>query len=440
MYKALFTVLILSTSLSSYAEDGIKFFKGTWAEVQAEAQKQHKLIYVDVFTTWCGPCKMMEKNVFPNSAVGKLFNDHFINYQLDAEKGEGPELAKKYSVQGFPTSLFLNESGEVLHKILGALTVETFLAEANKALVIAKDDKPLAQLETEFKAGKLNAKSIQIFFNKLKGNQQDISLVLDNYLKELPETAYKNVDVLTLIAENVTSFDSKAFEILAKANKKRLGFPVEIGYAIKSGVDRLKREHLKRIIELKDKNEFNHLLSILKTQLSQIPLELERLEFEFAEKTQDKEMFQTLANKKIPRLMSLSNESLQKQSLSILNAVKIGEKMMKTDTTSEIYLTKTKDLQRVSERATADELNSFAWGYFNMVEDKTDLEEALKWSARSIELDYSANYLDTQANLLFKLGRKKEAIKKMKEAIALTQKDKESTEDFEKTLKRMKGK
>ncbi len=440
MKKSLILFILIIFSLRVSAENGIHFFKGTWAELQAEAQKQHKIIYVDVYTTWCGPCKMMEKNVFTNENVGETFNANFINYQLDAEKGEGVELAKKYNIQGYPTSLFLSETSDLLHEKLGAMSTDEFIKVAEQALKIAKNDKPLSDLEADFKAGKLNAQAVQILLNKLKLLKRDTAPILDEYLNSLPETEYKTESNLILTAKNISTFDSKAFEILSKAYQTQLSLPEELRYEVMGGIEMLKRENLKKVIEEKDKKGLDLLISVMKTKLFQTPFDIEEVQLEFAEKTKDEEMLKTIAVKKASGLMKLSNDDLRKQNIFMLNTFKMSSKSMKMDTTSEIYQMQIKYLRKGAESANANQLNSLAWGYYEIVDSKTDLEEALKWSIRSVELNYSPSYLDTEANLLFKLGKKKEAIKKMKETITLAKKIGEPFDGFTNTLKRMTGK
>ena len=64
-------------------EEGIKFVESNWALAKAEAKKQNKLIFLDAYTTWCGPCKMLKRNTFPDKAAGEFFNKNFINVALD---------------------------------------------------------------------------------------------------------------------------------------------------------------------------------------------------------------------------------------------------------------------------------------------------------------------------------------------------------------------
>jgi thioredoxin 1 len=111
----------------SEEQTGIKFFQGTFEEAMKQAKKENKLVFVDVYATWCGPCKRLDAITFPDAAVGKYFNDRFINVKIDGEKGEGPTIRQRYEVRGYPTLLFLNHDGEVVHRTAGFRDPEKFL-------------------------------------------------------------------------------------------------------------------------------------------------------------------------------------------------------------------------------------------------------------------------------------------------------------------------
>jgi thiol:disulfide interchange protein len=128
----LFSLLVFGLSGGTSAQ-GIKFAGGTLTEMQARGKAEHKLLFVDIYAVWCGPCKAMAKNVFTQASVADHFNAKYVNVQVDAEKGEGVDLAKKYAVGSFPTYLFIDGDGKLVYRIEGALTAEAFLAEAKKA-------------------------------------------------------------------------------------------------------------------------------------------------------------------------------------------------------------------------------------------------------------------------------------------------------------------
>jgi thioredoxin 1 len=110
---------------------GVVFFNGSLAEAIARAKAEHKFVFFDAYASWCGPCKAMEATVFPNEALAEYLNEHFISIRIDIEKGEGPNLAKRYtSIDGYPSLLFLNNEGHVIKTLLGSRKAEELLAEA----------------------------------------------------------------------------------------------------------------------------------------------------------------------------------------------------------------------------------------------------------------------------------------------------------------------
>ena len=122
-----FILLAFLLQNNSVNAQGIEFFHGTWEEALAEAKAKDKVIFIDAYTTWCGPCKMMAKNVFTDIEVGTFFNQNFINVKLDMEKELGLSLKSKLNVRVYPTLLFIDGSENVVHKAVGALPKPEFL-------------------------------------------------------------------------------------------------------------------------------------------------------------------------------------------------------------------------------------------------------------------------------------------------------------------------
>lgn len=100
-----------------------------WAEVLDIARTQDKIIFIDVYTDWCGPCKMMDRDVFTDDKLSTHFNSEFINYKINAEKG-GLQLAQQYEVKAFPTMLFISSDGDLIYRQVGALTDHELLQRA----------------------------------------------------------------------------------------------------------------------------------------------------------------------------------------------------------------------------------------------------------------------------------------------------------------------
>ena len=95
------------------------FQKLTLDEACTKAKAEKKLVFVDLYTSWCAPCKMMADKVFPDVKLGAFMNERFVCVKYDMEEGEGPELAKKYKVDAYPTFLLLNADGDLINSIVG---------------------------------------------------------------------------------------------------------------------------------------------------------------------------------------------------------------------------------------------------------------------------------------------------------------------------------
>jgi len=117
------------SDLTMVGGSGIKFSKLTFQKAIKQAQATGKLIFIDVHTSWCGPCKEMAKTTFTDSEVGNVFNQRFINLKIDAEQDEdGPMISKAYSVGAYPTLLFINGEGKMVKKLVGKQSKEKLLA------------------------------------------------------------------------------------------------------------------------------------------------------------------------------------------------------------------------------------------------------------------------------------------------------------------------
>lgn len=128
--KNIISGLFIFITIFSFAQDEIQFQEIPFKDLIAKAKKENKIVFIDAYAVWCGPCKMMEKNVFNKKSVGDFFNKNFINARIDMEKGEGREIAQKFGVRSYPTYLFLNGDGELVSQNYGYMEEGMFLTMA----------------------------------------------------------------------------------------------------------------------------------------------------------------------------------------------------------------------------------------------------------------------------------------------------------------------
>ena len=105
-----------------------------WEKILSLSKAHNKLIFVDGQTSWCRPCREMEKSVFTDTAVAHFYNKNFINVKIDMEKGDGKMLSKKYNIHYFPTYLFIDSVGNLIHRNHGFTPIVSFLNLGKNAI------------------------------------------------------------------------------------------------------------------------------------------------------------------------------------------------------------------------------------------------------------------------------------------------------------------
>ncbi|SMC94509.1 Thioredoxin [Pedobacter africanus] len=195
---------------------GIQFFEGSWQQLLAQAGKTNKMVFIDVYTDWCGPCKYMDKFVFTEQAVGNKYNLTFINYKIDAEKGEGKNLAMKYNVKAYPTYLFLNSKGDLVHKVVGEREKKTFINIADEAMKAGSDKNNLAHLEKTYHEGNRDPLFLRHYLDRLSAMNMDNTAVLDAYFKTISTGKLQEDATLVYLANQVSGKQSAALDHLIR--------------------------------------------------------------------------------------------------------------------------------------------------------------------------------------------------------------------------------
>ncbi|MBT2623454.1 MULTISPECIES: thioredoxin family protein [Chryseobacterium] len=115
-------------------KEEISFKNSSWKEVTAEAMKSGKYIFVDAYTSWCGPCKLLKSTTFKDKTAAAYFNKNFINYTVDMEKGEGIPLAKEWMINSYPSLIFFKPDGKMALKQIGYVDGKNLIELGQQAI------------------------------------------------------------------------------------------------------------------------------------------------------------------------------------------------------------------------------------------------------------------------------------------------------------------
>ena len=132
--KQIFGILLLAAAGTATSQNrSISFAHDTFPQSLALAKQQNKLVFVDCYTVWCGPCKEMARTVFTQDSVADFFNASFINVKLDMEK-EGRDKAGRYHVEAYPSFLLLDGDGNLVYKFVGGMPSNEFMAKIREGV------------------------------------------------------------------------------------------------------------------------------------------------------------------------------------------------------------------------------------------------------------------------------------------------------------------
>ena len=154
-------------------------------EALKAAKQENKLVFVDFYTDWCGPCKKMANEVFPQKMVGDFMNEKFVNLKFNAEK-EGKELAARYKVSAYPTFVILDTEGKVVGELKGSMDGQTFIQKLDGKLNPEMTPERIAE---RYKGGERTPELVNTYaLGLMEKNKEDEGFkVINDYFNSLTE-------------------------------------------------------------------------------------------------------------------------------------------------------------------------------------------------------------------------------------------------------------
>ncbi|WP_134088644.1 thioredoxin fold domain-containing protein [Olivibacter sp. XZL3] len=385
MKKTLFMLLLIPL-FSSAQEKGTRFEEGmSWEQVKAKAKKENKYLFVDCYTTWCGPCKYMANTIFPQEKVGDYFNTHFVSVGIQFDKTDkdsehvksyypvAEELNKKYNIRAYPTFLVFAPSGEIVHRLVGGDEADNFIARTENAL---HPETQYYTLLKKYDEGDRSPEFLRRMALAAQGayDQENANKISEAYLATQSNLYTK--ENLEFLGKFINSSNSKGFQLM-------LNEPEKVDAVLGKG----KAGDL----------------------LAQVILQEEVYPY-LRTPTANVDSLFTVAQAKYPKV------DIGKQG----DLLKLQVYQMRKDWDS-FQPAVVAYMEKHGADVNPQMLNSFAWTVFENCEDPDCIAAALAWSKKSIDATNSKEptFLDTYANLLYKMGRKDEAIAVEKNALAL---------------------
>ncbi len=212
MFKNFILILFINVfvTILSFSQ-GINFFHDSWEKALEKAKAENKLIFVDAYTKWCGPCRRMQNNIFPTKAAGDFYNKHFINMKMDMESQEGMKWGLKYPVGAYPTFFFIAPDGKISYTHTGGMDAERFIQMGKSAL---KSYDKSEDYEKEWDKGNRDYDFVLKYIKALNLADKHTNKVALQYLRSKPKISKDQKAVL--LYEATRECDSKLFEMMTK--------------------------------------------------------------------------------------------------------------------------------------------------------------------------------------------------------------------------------
>ena len=209
------TLLTLAIAITAMAQGVVFEPEGTTLEqASAKAKAENKLIFLDCYTQWCGPCKKMTKEVFPQEKVGAYMNPKFVSIKIDMEGTYGAPLAKKLQIQAYPTFVIFNADAQEISRFLGYHAADDFI----KVVEEKSADNASSALEQRWKNGDRGPQFLMEYLQTLTASYKgdEANAVAEAILEGKEETFAADSTLRMIFFRNINNPFAKSFVYTAQ--------------------------------------------------------------------------------------------------------------------------------------------------------------------------------------------------------------------------------
>ncbi len=416
--KRIITALFLTLAVSFMAHaQGIRFAGGlSWQQIKAKAKAENKYIFVDGYATWCIPCKRMDSEVYPNDSLGVFMNARFISVkvQMDSTKNDADfvkqwradanEMMREHRVTAFPTYLFLDAEGYLLHKGVGFKTAGDFMVLAR---IPADPASQYHALLGRYRAGTLPCAAKNYLARTAKQfreNELADSIAADyiaDCFAQLPDAQRWTKENIQFMISFTKASSDKSFQLIYQNREKINQIMGNDTFAQMTIENIIMKEQVYPVLKMAQNENLKE-------------IDWEKLIWTITSKYDTYTANSAITFGKMNWYGRIKNYGLY----------------------CKYLIEKVENYSGVDVKKNTFYINNSAWKVFQYSQDKDQLYKALFWIEGVVNMEpEDAASLDTYANLLYKLGERQKAITVQQKAVQYARRD--QLIELNSTLKKM---
>lgn len=423
--KYFFRLLVLlslwSVVVDSLAQ-GIVFEQGSWSDAVKKAKKQKKLLFLHFDKPGCGGCTEVASVAFNSPLIREKFMLNFISFRIDGSTGVGKDLAEKLEVECLPSSVYVDTDENPLARFCGSTSLDRAYLEKAEEAITKNRERPMKSLEEAYAKGDRSSALMRTYIERRREMGLSTNKLLDEYVQGLPTDSLRSGAVLRFLFEQGPVVGSKADSVFRVNYPRTDSLYRAVGWSKAVELNNLiTNNSLKKAI--KEKNQqlaFRTAMFRQRTYRNDYKggaAARDWVIMRYYRGIQDTLQYLSLASRyydaqfmtaKVDSVQNLDELENQRRMRGVMpsptSAKKTGMGMMS-------FVANPNTQRYVSA------LNQAAWEFYEMTTNPTYLKKALEWSKRTLEFREDGSSMDTYAHLLYRLGRKEEALEWQEKAV-----------------------